>query len=116
MDRLRDQLLHRCCIHLLHQVIADQETAVVIDHTTDKIPNSVQDMEVGEVRLPELVDMCRLAMILFGCLEHQGRFADQTVFLQQPVDRTLADTELPFIGDHPGKLPGIAIRIGQRFG
>src|SRR6202795_3324679 len=64
------------------------------------IPAPASNLEVGDVRLPELVDGGGLVLELLCRLDHHiGRAGDQVVRLQQPIDRCLRDKILPLIGE-----------------
>ena len=69
------------------QLPGDDETREVIEDGGEIEPSPTDDLEVGEVRLPELVRRCCLVFELVCRLDDdEGWAGDQVVCLEQPID------------------------------
>ena len=51
-------------VPVLESLVADQIPAVVVEHPADEVPAPADHVEVGQVRLPQLMDPRGLAMEL----------------------------------------------------
>ena len=68
----------------------DDEAGVVVEDRREIEPAPADDLEVGEVGLPELVRRRGLLRERVGGLHHdEGGAGDQVVRLEQAVDRSL---------------------------
>ena len=80
-------------------------TREVVEHGRQVVPAPTSDLQVGKIRLPELVDGGGLVLELVCRLDHHiGRAGDQVMRFQQPIDRSLRDKILLLVGEPNGQL------------
>ena len=87
------------------QLPGDDVAREVIEDGGEIEPSPADDLEVGEVGLPELVGGRGLVLELVGRLDDdEGRTGDQVVGLEQPIDRRFRDEVAVCIGEARGQL------------
>ena len=62
---------HVLCPHVCAEPPRDNEAAVIVQDRAEIKPSLPNDLEIGEVGLPELVDCCGLVLELIGGLDRQ---------------------------------------------
>ena len=81
---------HVLCPHVCAKLPRDDVAAVIIKDRAEIKPAPANDLEIGEVRLPQLVDGRGFVFELVGRLDHdEGRTGDQVVRFQDPICRSL---------------------------
>ena len=90
------------------------EAGEVVEHGGQVVPAPAGNLEIGEVRLPELVRGRGLVGEFVGGLhDDAGRAGDQVLGLQEAVHRRLGD-EVPLLaGEAHGQLAGRELRLLQ---
>ena len=94
--RCRQRHFKRICdISRLHrgtELPADDVTREVIQNGRQIHPAPANDLEVGELGLPQLVYRRRFISELAGCLHHdKGRTGDQVIGFKQAIHRAFRD-------------------------
>ena len=99
------------------QLPGDDVAREVVEDGRQIEPAPADDLEVGEVGLPELVRRRGLVLELVGRLDDdEGRAGDQVVGLEQPIDRGFRD-EIAFgIGEAVASSRGDSSGTLQRHG
>ena len=76
--------------HVRAKLPRDDIAAVIIEDCAEIEPAPADDLQIGEVGLPKLVDGRRLVFELAGRVNHdEGGTGDQIVRLQDPIRRSL---------------------------
>ena len=76
--------------HVRAKLPRDDVAAVIIEDCAEIVQAPLDDLEVGEVGLPKLIDGRRLVFELVGRLNHnEGGTGDQIVRFQDPIRRSL---------------------------
>lgn len=90
---LQSQVQRVCDVfssHVCTELPCDDVAAVIVQDCTEIEPAPADDLQVGEVCLPKLVDSRRLVFELTGRFDHdEGWAGDQVVRLQYPICRSL---------------------------
>ena len=87
-------------------VIPLQCGIVVVEDGRQVEPAPPCDLEIGEVRLPELVRRRRLVPERIGRLDNdEGRTGDQIMSLQDPIDGGFGDKVTLRVGEPDRQLP-----------
>ena len=74
--------------HVGAQLLGNDIAAVIIQDCGQVKPAPTNDLQVGEVRLPKLVNGRSLILELVGGLDHdESRAGDQIMGFQDPIDR-----------------------------
>ena len=77
-------------LHRRAELPGDDVAREVIEHRGQVEPAPADDLQVGEVGLPELVGSRGLVLELIGGLDDdEGRAGDQVMGLEHAVDRSL---------------------------
>ena len=77
-------------LHGRAQLPGDDVAREVVEHGRQIEPAPADDLQIGEVGLPELVGRRGLVLELVGRLhDDEGRAGDQIMRLQQAIDRSL---------------------------
>src|SRR3954454_4234305 len=93
----------------------DDETGEVVEHGGEIIPAPADDLEAGEVGLPQLVGRRGLVLELLGRLDDDvGGAGDQVVRFQQSIDRGLRDEVLFLIGEAHRQFAWAEFGQGER--
>ena len=72
--------------HVCAEFPRDDVPAVIVQDRAEIEPPPADDLHIGEVGLPTLIDGCGLVFELAGRLDHnEGRAGDQVVRLQYPI-------------------------------
>src|SRR5258706_10028763 len=83
-----------------------RHTRLVSDWSSDVCSSDLNDLEISEVRLPELVWCRRLILELVRGFHHdEGWAGDQIAGLEEPIDRRLRDKIAFGIGKAHGQFP-----------
>ncbi len=92
-------------LHGRAQLPGDDIAREVVEDGGEIEPSPADDLQIGEVGLPELVRRRRLVLELVGGLDDdEGRAGDQVLRLEQPVDRGFRDEVAAFIGEGDRQL------------
>ncbi len=87
-------------LHRRAQLPRHDEAREVIQHGREVVPTPADHLQIGEVRLPELVGCGGLVPELVGGFDHDvGRAGDQVLGLEQAVDGRLRDEVAPLVGE-----------------
>src|SRR5262245_10196595 len=102
-------------LHRGAQLPGDDVAGEVVEDRRQVEPSPADDLEISEVRLPELVWCRRLVAELIRSLHHdEGRTGDQIMGLEQPINRGLRDKIAFGIGEAHGQFPRRQRRLVQR--
>jgi hypothetical protein len=87
-------------LHRGAQLPGDDVAGEVVEDRRQVEPSPPDDLEISEVRLPELVWRRRLILELMRGLHHdEGWAGDQIVGLEEPIDRRLRNKIAFGVGD-----------------
>ena len=76
--------------HVRAELPCHDEPGEVVEHGREIVPAPADDLQVSEVRLPELVGSHGLVLELRRDLDDDvGRAGNQVMRLEQPIDRSL---------------------------
>ena len=93
-------------LHRGAQLPGDDVAGEVVEYRRQVEPSPADDLEIREVRLPELIWCRRLILELVRGLHHdEGRAGDQIVGLEQPIDRCLRDKIAFGVGEAHRQFP-----------
>jgi hypothetical protein len=93
-------------LHRGAQLPGDDVAGEVVEDRRQVEPSPADDLEISEVRLPELVWCRRLILELVRGFHHdEGWAGDQIVDLEQPIDRSLRDKIAFGVGEPHGQFP-----------
>src|SRR5437660_1845207 len=102
-------------LHRGAQLPGDDVAGEVVADRRQVEPSPADDLEISEVRLPELVWCRRLVAELIRSLHHdEGRTGDQITGLEQPINRGLRDKIAFGVGEAHGQFPRRQRRLVQR--
>ena len=88
LKRQLNRICHILGTHICAELPCDDVAAVIIQYRAEVIPAPTDDLEVGEVGLPHLVDRGGLVRELIGGLDHHiVRRSDQISCFQDTVSR-----------------------------
>ena len=99
-----------CCdipsFHRGTQLPCNDVAGIVVEDGRQVEPAPPRDLEIGEVRLPELVRRRRLVLERIGRLDNdEGRTGDQIMSLQGPIDVGFGDKVTLRVGKPDRQLP-----------
>ena len=84
------RVFHVLGLHGPAELPGDDIAREVVHHRRQIIPAPVDHLQVGEIRLPELVRLgCRMFELVFGRDHSKHRRCDQVVSLEDPIDAAL---------------------------
>src|SRR6266550_7306317 len=93
-------------LHRGAQLPGDDVAGKVVEDRREVEPSPANDLEISEVRLPELVWCRRLILELVRGFHHdEGWAGDQIAGLEEPIDRRLRDKIAFGIGKAHGQFP-----------
>jgi len=94
-------------LHRGAQLQCNDISRVIVEDGGEVEPSPADDLQVGEVSLPELVWRCRFIGKLISCLEDDvGRAGDEVLGLEQPVGRRFRDEVASRVGEGHRQFPG----------
>jgi len=98
--------------HGLAEPPGDNITGIVIQYGRQIIPAPADNLQIGKIGLPELIDPAgRMFKLIFGRDQAIGRRGDQVVSLEDPIDAGFRDKIPLMIRDLTGDLPAGFLRI-----
>ena len=101
--------------HVVAKLPGDDVAARVVEDRTEIEPAPAEDLDVGEVCLPKLVDGRRLVLELIARLQDdEGGTGDQIMRLERAIHRGFRDKIAFFIRERHGQLAWRQFRLLQR--
>ena len=107
-------LLDVIAAHRGGQFPSQDVAGVVVQHGGEVIPTPTLDLKMGEVGLPQLIDLFGGMIELVTGRNHQKSWAGHQIKALQDTINTRFGDEIAFpIGETPGQLPGRLIGVFQ---
>ena len=103
------------CFHRRTKLPGDDVAREVVEDRRQVIPAPADDLEVGEVGLPELIGRRRLVFELVGGLYHgECRACDQVMRLQKAIHACFRDEVRHLVRERHGQFAGRQLRPLER--
>ena len=97
---------HVLCPHVCAQLPRDNVATVIIKDRAEIEPTPANDLEIGKVRLPKLIDGRGFVFELVCSFDHdEGWAGDQVMCLEDTVDGSLRYKVTFLICEGRGQLP-----------